>query len=77
MKLQLSFLLLVAAAAPSRAAATPNPHVFDLMDVFELEWASDPQISPDGSQVVYVRNSMDLMKDRKRAELWTVGTDVV
>ena len=75
MRLQLScILLVVAAAAPSRAGAAPNPHLFDLMDVFELEWASDPQISPDGSQVVYVRNSMDVMKDRKRAELWIVDT---
>ncbi len=75
MRLQLScVLLVVAAAAPSRAGAAPNPHLFDLMDVFELEWASDPQISPDGSQVVYVRNSMDVMKDRKRAELWIVDT---
>ena len=25
---------------------------FELTDVFELEWASDPQISPDGERVV-------------------------
>ena len=29
------------------------------IDVFGLEYASDPQISPDGSQIVYLRNSMD------------------
>ena len=76
MRLQLScILLVVTAAASSRAGETPNPRHFDLMDVFELEWASDPQISPDGSQVAYVRNSMDVMKDRKRAELWIVGTN--
>ena len=48
------------------------------MDVFELEFASDPQISPDDRKVVYVRNSMDIMKDRKRSRLWIVewnGTD--
>ncbi len=66
-------LLSVAAAATSRAGETPAR--FDLMDVFELEWATDPQISPDGSRVVYVRNSMDVMKDRRRAELWIVGSD--
>ena len=45
------------------------------MDVFQLEYAADPQISPDGTQVVYVRTSMDIMKDRKRSELWIVGSD--
>ena len=40
------------------------------MDVFDLEWASDPRISPDGSRVVYVRNSMDVMSDRRRGSLW-------
>ena len=41
---------------------------FGLKDVFELEFASDPQISPDGAQVVYVRNFMDIMTDRRRSE---------
>ena len=48
---------------------------FGPMDVFQLEYAADPQISPDGTQVVYVRTSMDIMKDRKRSELWIVDSD--
>lgn len=44
-------------------------------DVFELEVAADPQISPDGSQVVYVRNSNDIMSDRSRANLWIINAD--
>ena len=44
-------------------------------DIFELEFAGDPQISPDGSQVAYVRRSMDIMTDRVRANVWVVGTD--
>ncbi|MEM7361348.1 MAG: S9 family peptidase, partial [Pseudomonadota bacterium] len=44
-------------------------------DVFELEVAADPQISPDGSQVVYVRRSNDIMSDRARANLWIVNED--
>jgi Tol biopolymer transport system component len=43
---------------------------FEAMDVFQLEWASDPQISPDGEHVVYVRNSMDIMDDGQHSELW-------
>lgn len=44
-------------------------------DVFDLEYASDPRISPDGSQVVYVRNFFEIMKDRQRSNLWIVGAD--
>ncbi len=53
----------------------PDPTRLHLMDVFELEWASDPQISPDGSQIVYVRNFMDVMSDRRRSNLWTISFD--
>ena len=33
-----------------------------LIDVFQLEYGADPQISPDGERVVYVRSFMDIMK---------------
>jgi acylaminoacyl-peptidase len=45
------------------------------MDVFGLEWAGDPQVSPDGSQVVYVRNFFDVMTDRARTNLWLVSAE--
>lgn len=38
---------------------------FDRMDVFQLEWVSNPNISPDGKRVVYVRNGMDVMADMR------------
>jgi len=44
-----------------------------LQDVFELEFATDPQVSDDG--IVYVRNSFDVMTDRQRSRIWVVGTD--
>ena len=39
-------------------------------DIFSLEYASDPQISPNGNYVVYVRNSNDIMNDSTRRNLW-------
>ncbi|MEO2016568.1 MAG: S9 family peptidase [Fuerstiella sp.] len=59
----------VSGAAQENGASS---NVLTLMDVFEMEFASDPQISPDDRRVVYVRNSMDIMKDRKRSALWIV-----
>lgn len=48
---------------------------FELMDIFELEYVSDPQISPDGFQVVYSRNYMDVMTDRAKSDLWIIQSD--
>ena len=48
---------------------------FEPMDVFDLEWASDPRVSPDGETIVYVRKSNDIMKDRERSNLWQVSAD--
>ena len=59
------------------SAAQPAP-VLDAMDVFDLEWASDPQVAPDGKSVIYVRRSFDVMSDAAKATLWqvaAVGTD--
>ena len=48
---------------------------FKSLDVFSLEWVSDPQISPDGTQVVYKRNGFDIMKDNSRGNLWVINID--
>ncbi|WP_405227841.1 prolyl oligopeptidase family serine peptidase [Lentisalinibacter sediminis] len=56
------------------AVAAPQPP-FGRMDVFELEWASDPQISPDGEHIVYVRNGMDIMTDEPVGRLWLAASD--
>ncbi len=48
---------------------------FKSMDVFSLEWVDDPQISPDGTKVVYVRRGMDIMTDKRISRLWIVNTD--
>ena len=48
---------------------------FENLDVFELQYALDPQISPDGSKVVYIRTKMDIMKDGKSSSLWIMNSD--
>ncbi len=68
-------ILFAAALAASAASVALARTPFQPMDVFQLEFAADPQISPDGSQVVYVRTSMDIMRDRPRRELWIVNAD--
>ena len=48
---------------------------FHSLDVFSLEWASNPQISPDASQIIYRRNGFDIMKDNPKGNLWILNTD--
>ena len=47
----------------------------ELTDIFDMEYVSDPQISPDGEKVIYVRNFKDIMTDKNHSNLWMVNTD--
>lgn len=67
-----AFVISVLGVVGAEANSSDTLH---LMDVFELEYASDPQISPDGSRIVYVRNFMDIMSDRRRSNLWMMNAD--
>lgn len=58
-----------------QAEAFQTSYRFTLENVFDLEYAGDPQISPDGSQVVYACNFMDLMADQRRSNLWIINFD--
>jgi acylaminoacyl-peptidase len=44
-------------------------------DVFNIQYAADPQIAPDGKRVVYVRQFSDIMGDRRHSNLWVVNAD--
>ncbi len=73
----LAFILLLSplSGGGDTDAKKPDPGLFNPADIFGLEYASDPQISPDGRQIVYVRNFMDIMVDRRRSNLWIVNYD--
>ena len=48
---------------------------FSYLDVFNLQYVSDPQISPNGDWVVYRRMGFDVMKDQSWGNLWMLKTD--
>ena len=54
------------------SVAADTSELFTPRDVFELEWASEPRVGPEGKRVVYVRNFMDIMNDRRRSNLWLI-----
>ncbi len=64
----------VPCAAGAQSAASASD-VFKPLDIFQLEWVSDPEISPDGHQVAFVRQGYDIMKDDTRSALWIMNAD--
>ncbi|GFE81678.1 acyl-peptide hydrolase [Steroidobacter agaridevorans] len=78
--MQLRLLVaLLATATPLTAAladppAAPNK-IFQGRDLFDLQYATDPQIRPDGRAVAYARRSFDIMTDRGRSSIWLVDTE--
>lgn len=72
------FVLACAAALPAFANAAPadSPsRKFEGRDLFGLQYASDPQIRPDGLAVAYTRVSFDIMSDRGRQSIWLVDVE--
>src|ERR1700722_14356609 len=69
-----AIMLLALGAAPPSYAETPKP-AFKPMDVFDLQWAADPQVSPDGRNIAYVRMAYDVKTDRPRGTVWLIGVD--
>ncbi|GHE78673.1 S9 family peptidase [Thalassotalea profundi] len=56
-------------------ADEPSENILALKDVFNLEYAANPVVTPDGKHVVYERRSMDIMTDSMRRNLWSVALD--
>ena len=58
-------------ADTSETATGPDKH-FTANDIFGLSVAADPQISPDGSAIAYVRRTNDIMTDRAVSSIWLI-----
>lgn len=68
-------LIILALSAVFAMSASGDPGPFTARDVFDLEYASSPRVSPDGGRVLYTRRSGDIMSDRFRSELWLAAAD--
>ena len=45
------------------------------IDIFSMEYVSEPRISPDGKKVLYVRNFKDIMTDKNYSNIWMINFD--
>lgn len=73
MKRIIAFLAGLAFFSLQPAAAQVRP--LEYLDVFGLQYASDPQISPDGEWIVYRRMGFDILADRAAGNLWMLRSD--
>jgi len=73
-KIRLALILCLLVVSPAVCADDLSRRL-DPMDFFHVQVASDPQISPDGKRIVYVRNSQDLATDRRASNLWIINFD--
>src|SRR3954470_14534704 len=64
--LTLIFLALLAAAQTKRSITET--------DLFRFVWIGNPQVSPDGSRVAFVRVSVNDKKTGYDTSIWSVGT---
>jgi len=63
----------VANAAAQQPAAAVK--VLKVEDYLNYETVADPQMSPDGAQVVYTRRWVNQSEDRMEASLWVMNAD--
>ena len=62
----------VAQQQTNATSADGPTRTFTGADLFGLSIAAEPQISPDGRTIVYVRRSGDIMTDRMQSSLWLI-----
>src|SRR5271170_3128621 len=75
MELRMAAAVVVLFTVLSPGLAQTTKPIFQPLDVFDLQWVSDPQISPDGRNIAYVRISFDIKTDRPRGTVWLIGAD--
>jgi dipeptidyl aminopeptidase/acylaminoacyl peptidase len=74
-RLGLAFLLLGGTAIPTAAQEKPSDTLLTVGRYLDYETVSDPQPSPDGSQVIFTRRAVDKMKDSFESALWVMNAD--
>src|SRR5438309_2958337 len=73
--LRLGLLLWAGAALAAPAQETASDTLLTVDHYLDWQQVADPQISPDGSQIVYTRRWVNKIDDRFDAALWVVNAD--
>ena len=65
-------LAALAAPAFAQAVAPAAARLLTKDTFYQMESVQNPRISPDGTQVVFARGYVDVMKDQQASNLWIV-----
>jgi dipeptidyl aminopeptidase/acylaminoacyl peptidase len=69
------FVVAVLLASMSLFGAEESKPVLTVADFLDGEAVSDPQVSPDGTRILYTRRWIDRMEDRWRSDIWIMNAD--
>jgi dipeptidyl aminopeptidase/acylaminoacyl peptidase len=61
--------------SPLHAQETQSDTLLTVQHFLDWEQVADPQISPDGSQVLFTRRWVDKLEDRWEAQVWIMSAD--
>ncbi len=67
--------LTMAGAIPQIVAQGTGTQKLALEKYLDMESVGNPQISPDGTQIVYTRGWVDKVNDRRKSALWIMSSD--
>jgi dipeptidyl aminopeptidase/acylaminoacyl peptidase len=73
--LPLALSLGLAYAPAARAQEQPVDSLLTVEKYLDFEQVADPQLSPDGTRIVYTRRAVNKLEDRWDAGLWIVNAD--
>ena len=59
----------------SALAVSQPSNKLEPIDVFDIEYVSNPEISPQGDKILFLRNFKDIMTDKNLSNLWVVNFD--
>src|SRR6185436_10767848 len=66
---------LLAATASSASAQTSGRRPMTIADLITAVRVGDPQVSPDGQRVAFVRTTTDSATGKRNADIWVVAAD--
>lgn len=67
-------IMIVATVLAASAGVVAQRRAITEKDIFEFNWIGDPQVSPDGARVAFVKVSVNEKKDGYDTSIWSVSS---
>jgi len=74
-RLSVLVLIMIMSVATMAVGEDASSHPFSIDDMLAMQRISEPRVSPEGKNIVFVLRTTDLEENKGRTDLWLVGTD--